>query len=219
MDKELAAVKASLGAYSGEKELFPVKSGIGKVNAAVTTLSLIRDKKPDLIINSGCAGGLSPEVKVMDIVIGAEVSYHDVWCYPPNEKGQVQGLPARFRADERLVSIASAQAGAAIAAGGPECKAIDTKIHTGLIVSGDRFCGGKDETDAILKDFPDAKAVDMESAAIAQVCYLEGVPFLSFRAVSDSAYSENSRLEEYYDFWDAVGSTSFNFLKHFIDSL
>ncbi|MBR6347014.1 MAG: 5'-methylthioadenosine/adenosylhomocysteine nucleosidase [Bacteroidales bacterium] len=209
MEKELRAVRAAFGEFS--ERIHACQSGFGKVNAAVTASSMIKEAKVDCIINSGCAGGLSPDVNVLDIVIGAEVSYHDVWCGPPYEIGQMQGLPARFAADPSLLEAAKASAAGAI----------DTtsKVHSGLIVSGDRFCSGKDETDAILANFPDALAVDMESAAIAQVCHLMGVPFLSFRVVSDSAYAGDSRLDAYYDFWDAVTGTSFNFLKHFIDSI
>lgn len=212
MEKELRAVRAAFGEFSDR--IHVCQSGFGKVNAAVTACSMIKEAGVDCIINSGCAGGLSPDVNVLDIVVGAEVAYHDVWCGPPNEIGQMQGLPARFAADPSLLEAAKASASGS--SGEAEVK---SKVHSGLIVSGDRFCAGKDETDAILANFPDALAVDMESAAIAQVCHLMGVPFLSFRVVSDSAYAGDGRLDAYYDFWDAVTGTSFNFLKHFIDSI
>lgn len=205
MEKELAAVNSSLGgstSWAG-KQICAMQSGIGKVNAALTALKLIRDFHPDCIINSGCAGGLSPRVSVMDVAVGAETAYHDVWCGPPNEVGQMQGLPARFTADKSLLAAA-------------ESMDLAGK-HVGLLVSGDRFCSSKEETDGILANFPEAIAVDMESAAIAQACYLEGVPFLSFRVISDSAYAGDNRLDAYYDFWGSITETSFETLKHLIE--
>ena len=77
-------------------------SGIGKANAAATAAEMILLDRPDCIINSGCAGSLKADVRVMDVVIGAQCAYHDVWCGEPNLPGQVEGEPQRFDADPQL---------------------------------------------------------------------------------------------------------------------
>ena len=129
MDKELNQLQSMLN--SGE--VMVQKCGIGKVNAALGAQSMINEFKPDVIISSGCAGGNGDDINVQDIVVGAETTYHDVYCgLAIDDKtiyGQVQGLPARYKADARLIEKA---------------KALDTggefKIHFGLTVTGDWLC-------------------------------------------------------------------------------
>ena len=189
----------------GGNSIILSRCGIGKVNAAVGAYRIIRDLHPDCIISTGCAGGAAGHVEVMDAVVSKEVTYHDVWCGDGNEYGQVQGLPARFAGDPVLYGHALS------------LKTV-TKIHGGLICSGDRFVSDPDEATEILRKFPDALAVDMESAAIAQVCCLEGVPFLSFRVISDTPGAEN-RYQQYSDFWSQVGSHSTEVIREFITTL
>ena len=76
-----------------------MKSGIGKVNAAIACVEMIRNFNPEEIINTGIAGGIDRELSVMDMVLGKKVVYHDVWCGEGNEYGQVQGLPCEYDAD------------------------------------------------------------------------------------------------------------------------
>ena len=104
------------------------ESGIGKVNAAVKTVELIRDERPDCIISTGVAGGMGQGVRIMDIVAGREIVYHDVWCGDGNEYGQVQGMPARFHSDDRLYGIAMSL---------DSVQDCDSTVHGGLICSGD----------------------------------------------------------------------------------
>ena len=80
-------------------------SGIGKVNAARAATELILSGKVECIINSGCAGGLSPEVGLGDLVIAERCAWHDVWCGEPNEPGTVQGCPRYFEADRQLLEL------------------------------------------------------------------------------------------------------------------
>ena len=87
-------------------------SGIGKVNAAAAATEMILSDRPDCIINSGCAGSLKADVRVMDVVIGAQCAYQDVWCGEPNLPGQVEGEPQRYDADPGLLASGEvAQAG------------------------------------------------------------------------------------------------------------
>ena len=168
-------------AYEGElagKRMVLVLSGIGKVNAAVSTSWVIHQFAPDCIINTGSAGGLGKGLKVGDVVIGETVAHHDVdvtafgyvW-------GQVPQLPAAFASDENL--IRQAEKAAQVFEG--------AAVTQGLIVSGDRFVHSSEGVAEIRSNFPEVKAVEMEAAAIAQTCHQLEVPFVIIRAVSDSA--------------------------------
>ena len=199
MSKELAALQRA-----GMTDA--VQSGIGKAGAARTATELILRERPDCIINSGCAGGLAPSVAVGDTVLGAQTAYHDVWCGEGNLPGQVQGLPQRFDADPALL-----QKALALPAAQP--------VHSGLICTGDWFVTTAQEDEKILKTYPEALACDMESAAIAQVCHHYGVPFLSFRMISDVHGSGQDATALYKDFWAKVADDSFSFLKLLIDKL
>lgn len=184
-----------------------VHSGIGKVSAARAATEMILSEHPDCIINSGCAGGLQPGMKVFDLVIGARTAYHDVWCGQGNEIGEVQGLPRFFEADPELISMA-------------RLVEYDHKIHTGLICSGDQFLTTPEEMGGVLAKYPDALACDMESAAIAQVCHYYKVPFLSFRLISDvNSSTREERVNTYQGFWRDIADDSYNVLLRLIDSL
>ena len=168
-----------------------LKSGIGKVNAAMGTAVLLEKFKPDFIINTGSAGGYNPELNVGDIVISTEVRHHDVdvtaFGY---EYGQVPRLPVGFVADEKLVELASG-----IAAG-------IEGVHAGkgLIVTGDVFMSDPVRADFVRGQFPELQAVEMEAAAIAQVAYQFGVPFVVTRALSDIAGKESDvSFEQFLD--------------------
>lgn len=184
----------------GHKNIVLTQSGIGKVCAAVGVTEMIRHSRPDCIINTGVAGGIDEKLRVMDIVVGENMVYHDVWCGEGNAYGQIQGLPAVFRSDEDLLeSVVSVQ--------GP------VKIVKGLICSGDKFITDRMALKAIKGQFPDGLAVDMESAAMAQVCYMLGVPFLSMRIISDTPGNTEDHSAQYRDFWTAAPETSFEVLK------
>lgn len=168
-------------AYEGElagKRMVLVLSGIGKVNAAVSTSWVIHQFAPDCVINTGSAGGLGKGLKVGDVVIGETVAHHDVdvtafgyvW-------GQVPQLPAVFASDLNL--IRQAEKAAQVFEG--------AAVTQGLIVSGDRFVHSSEGVAEIRSHFPEVKAVEMEAAAIAQTCHQLEVPFVIIRAVSDSA--------------------------------
>lgn len=186
------------------------KCGIGKVNAALGVAEMIRKHRPDVIVSSGCAGGNGDDIHVQDVVVGAEVSYHDVYCGTSIDQtivyGQVQGMPARYKADEQLLAKAC------------RVKCEGFSVQPGLIVTGDWFVDSKDKMRDIISYFPEAKAVDMESAAIAQTCYKYGVPFISFRVVSDIPLRDTD-ASMYNDFWNTIAENSFQVTKTFIESL
>ena len=138
----------------GSHDVMVMQCGIGKVNAAMGALMLVNHFAPHFVINSGVAGGADTSVNVMDVVAGARVAYHDVWCGPESEVGRVQGLPLYFEGAERLLNLL------------PE----RDDIHKGLICSGDQFIDKMEDVQRIKGNFPEALAVDMESGAIAAVC-------------------------------------------------
>ena len=176
-----------------------MKSGIGKVNAACACVEMINIFKPDIIINTGVAGGIDKKLSVMDIVLASKTTYHDVWCGEECQRGQVQDLPAEFEGDKKLIEFA---------------QTIDTdlKIHTGLIVGGDVFVTDIETLNDIKAKFPSALAVDMESTAISQVCYLYNVPFLTVRIISDTPGIEN-HYKQYFDFWNKAPEKSVETIK------
>ena len=200
MDSEYEALRAA--GVSGV-----VKSGIGKVNAARATTELILKEKPDYIISSGLAGGISPVLKVGDFVIGNQTAYYDVWCGEGNQKGQVQGFPQRYCADADLLSIVR------------NLRMDGIRLHEGLICTGDRFITTYEEEETIKKIYPDALACEMESCAIAQVCYIYSIPFLSFRAISDVLVPGQSHQESYDGFMANLNANSFSMVRLLLESL
>lgn len=187
----------------GRHDVIAMQCGIGKVNAAMGTLSLINSFLPDFVINSGVAGGADLSVNVMDVVLSERIAYHDVWCGPESELGQVQGLPLYFEGSKRLLNLV------------PDSKG----IHKGLICSGDQFIDTKEAVQRIKSNFPEALAVDMESGAIAQVCHLSKVPFLALRVISDSPGASHDNTRQYMDFWNDAPRESFTLVKDIITKL
>ncbi|MBO6188995.1 MAG: 5'-methylthioadenosine/S-adenosylhomocysteine nucleosidase [Prevotella sp.] len=208
MDKELKQLRQLFNSDNVRIE----KCGIGKVNAALGAQHLINEFHPDCIISSGCAGGNGDDIQVQDIIVGSEVTYHDVYCGTAIDNttvyGQVQGLPVRYQPDPYLLqkaqqlSIANSQ----------------LSIHTGLIVTGDWFVDSKEKMQSIVNLFPEARAVDMESCAIAQTCYINKVPFISFRVISDIPLRDTD-ASQYHNFWDTVAENSFHTTRAFVESL
>lgn len=181
------------------------KCGIGKVNAAVGAVELIRTFQPDCIISTGVAGGIDKCLKVMDVVASHQIVYHDVWCGEGNAYGQIQGMPTFFEGNKTLFDCAISLD-------------TETPIHGGLICSGDKFITDREELDAIKGNFPEGLAVDMESGSIAQVCHIYKVPFISFRIISDTPGAEN-HWEQYTNFWGEMADRSFGVTKAFLESL
>lgn len=201
MDKELRQLQQ---VFDGNDVLVE-KCGIGKVNAALGAQRMINEFHPDCIISSGCAGGNGDDINVQDVVVSTELTYHDVYCGTAvdnsTQYGQVQGLPARYPADPWLLA-----------------KANLLNVHSGLIVTGDWFVDSKTKMAEIIEKFPEAKAVDMESCAIAQTCYVNRVPFISFRVISDIPLRDTNAAM-YHNFWDNVAEHSFQITKTFVESL
>lgn len=210
MDKELRQLQSLFT----DGEVLVQKCGIGKVNAALGAQRMINEFHPDVIISSGCAGGNGDDVHIQDVVVSSELCYHDVYCGTAIDNctvyGQVQGLPARYQADSYLLSKAL----------NSQLSTLDSqlKVIPGLIVTGDWFVDSKEKMREIIGHFPEAKAVDMESCAIAQTCYINKVPFISFRVISDIPLRDTD-ASQYHNFWDTVADRSFSITRTFVESL
>ena len=220
MDKEFIRIKelleqveeTAIGGRSytsgrlGNNELVLHQCGIGKVNAAIGVTELIRLFNPDLVVSTGCAGGASDMLEVTDVVVSSQLAYHDVYFgYALGETvyGQVQGMPARYTTPREIVEKALA---------------CGERIHEGLIVTGDWFVDDQEKMRSIIRLFPEAMAVDMESAAIAQTCHVFGIPFVSFRVISDIPLKD-TKASQYHDFWAHVADTSFATTRRFLEQL
>jgi len=162
-----------------------VRSGIGKVAAATTAAVLLDAFDAAALLFTGVAGGLGEGVQVGDIVVATTLLQHDMNAEPlfPRWEVPLTGR-ARFGADAAW-SARLARAGRALAAANGH--AAGATIHEGLVVSGDRFVATRAESDALRAALPDALAVEMEGAAVAQVCHDFARPFGVVRTVSDRA--------------------------------
>ncbi|MCX2185870.1 5'-methylthioadenosine/adenosylhomocysteine nucleosidase [Limosilactobacillus pontis] len=177
-DKQVETIggKDYLQGKISNQQVVLVESGIGKVEAGITTEHLITDFNVDVVINSGSAGGIGQGLHVGDVVISSETAYHDVdarafdYVY-----GQLPGKQPRFKASEkwgRALETAGEQTG--------------LNIKRGLIVSGDQFIASQDAIDQILHYFPEALSSEMEGAAVGQVATDHDVPYVVVRAMSDT---------------------------------
>ena len=173
---------AGMTFWEGKLEGTPVivaHSGVGKVNAAVCTQILIGSMGADFIINTGVAGSLDPRIHIGDFVISTDVVHHDVdACSLGYEPGQIPQMPVTaFEADEGMASMAE-----------QVCRRVnpDIEVWRGRVASGDQFISDPAVKQKIIDTFH-ASCAEMEGAAIAQTAWLNQVPFLILRAISDKA--------------------------------
>lgn len=210
MHQELAAVLALMpdehktvvagrefwrGHLQGQ-EVVAVLSRIGKVAAATTATVLVERFGVEGIVFTGVAGGLGEGVRVGDVVVASSFLQHDIDASPifPRHEVPLYGM-SRFPTDARLTAALAQAARRALAdpaavAGADavaEFALHAPRVHEGLVLSGDRFVATTAESAALRAALPDALAVEMEGAAIAQVCHDYGIPFAAVRTVSDRA--------------------------------
>lgn len=164
------------------KEIVLLKSGIGKVNAAMATTIMHELYSPSYVINTGSAGGFSDTLEVGDIVISSKVVHHDVDVTAFNyDYGQVPAMPAMFVADTSLIEKAT-----------EAVKELSIRSKKGIIATGDSFMEDPERVAFVREKFPTMIAAEMEAAAVAQVCYQYGKPFVVLRALSDIAGKDSS---------------------------
>ena len=189
--------KASMDFYEGilaGKKVVVVRSGIGKVNAGICAQILADVFSVDAIINTGIAGSLNKNINIGDIVLSTDVVQHDMdatgFGY---RKGQIPQMPVFFfNADDNLRRLAA-----------EVCKEVnpDIQVFKGRIASGDQFVCDQDVKNRIVSEFS-AYATEMEGAAIGQAAYLNEIPFLGVRAISDKA--DGSAQMDYSEFEKAA---------------
>ena len=189
--------KASMDFYEGilaVKKVVVVRSGIGKVNAGICAQILADVFSVDAIINTGIAGSLNKNINIGDIVLSTDVVQHDMdatgFGY---RKGQIPQMPVFFfNADDNLRRLAA-----------EVCKEVnpDIQVFEGRIASGDQFVCDQDVKNRIVSEFS-AYATEMEGAAIGQAAYLNEIPFLVVRAISDKA--DGSAQMDYSEFEKAA---------------
>ncbi|WP_434641094.1 5'-methylthioadenosine/adenosylhomocysteine nucleosidase [Thermoanaerobacterium thermosaccharolyticum] len=185
-----------------------VRSGIGKVNAAIAAQILISEFNVDYIINTGVAGGIKSGINVGDIVISSDAIEHD---FDTTAFGDELGVIPRmktsvFKADKYLIDIALKAAN----------DNIDGKAYVGRIVSGDRFISSKEEARRLGQQFS-AYAVEMEGAAIAHTSYLNDIPFVIIRSISDNA--DGNATSDFNLFVKKASIVSSNIVKEMINMI
>lgn len=189
----------------GKSEAVTAVCGIGKVFAAICTQSMILEYDPDVIINTGVAGGLSPELKIGDIAVAKNVVQHDM---DPSALGD----PVGFIPGLDIIYI---DTDTEVSAMLYECvKSEGVNALYGTVATGDQFIASSDKKNSIVGNFG-AVAAEMEGAAIGQVCYVNKKPFAVLRAISDSA-DENS-VEDYPAFAQAMAKKYISVVCRFAD--
>ena len=193
MDEEVAKLKeqmkdvkvmskAAMDFYEGSlggKNVVVVRSGIGKVNAAMCTQILVDTYQVDAVINTGIAGSLNANINIGDIVLSTDTLEHDMdavaFGYPLGQIPRMDTLS--FKADEKLRALAK-----------KVCQEVipEISVFEGRVVSGDQFVSDKKKKAWLVENF-DGYCTEMEGAAIAHAAYLNDVPFLIIRAISDKA--------------------------------
>lgn len=204
--------KASMDFYEGTlagKKAVVVRSGIGKVNAGICAQILADMFSVEAIINTGIAGSLNKDINIGDIVVSTDVVQHDMDAIGFGyRKGQIPQMPVFFfNADERLRKLAV-----------KVCCEVnpDIQVFEGRIASGDQFVCDQDVKDGIVSEFS-AYATEMEGAAIGQAAYLNDVPFLVIRAISDKA--DGSAQMDYSEFEKAAIVHSVNLTLKMLEEI
>ena len=221
MDIEVAGLKADMeikreirkakmdfceGVLKGH-DVVVVKSGIGKVNAAVCTQILVDEFQVDAVINTGIAGSLNAKIDIGDIVISTDVVHHDMdavnFGYEPGQIPQMDVFS--FAADETLAKLAE-----------EACLEVNPEISVfhGRIVSGDQFVADKAVKERIVNLFH-GYCTEMEGASIAQAAYLNEVPFVILRAISDKA--DESASEDYPTFEKKAAQHCINLVEKLLE--
>lgn len=203
MDKEFDLIQ---GMEFPQHEVFLVKSGIGKVNAAMAAIRLINQHHPHLIINSGVAGGIDTSLQVADLVVGTQTCYHDFYAGEVSDHLKELGFEPFIQADAHALQVV-------------KTLAQDREdVKFGLGCTGDQFITTPQELFQIKAKYPEALFVDMESNAIAHVCSNMHVPFISLRIISDTPWVED-HANQYASFWEDAPKKNVALVKNIVQAL
>lgn len=212
MDDIEISTRASMEFYKGKmcgKDVVVVRSGIGKVNAGICTQILVDIYGVDSVINTGIAGSLNADIDIGDIVLSTDALQHDMdatgFGYEPGVIPRME--TSTFIADEKLRRVAK-----------ESCEKVnpDIKVFEGRVVSGDQFISDKGKKTYIEENFK-GSCTEMEGAAIAQAAYLNNIPFLIIRAISDKA--DDSATVDYPTFEAKAIEHSVKLVKEMVSRL
>lgn len=200
---------AGMEFYQGQifgKDVVVVKCGIGKVNAAICTQVLIDHFNIDAIVNTGVAGSLNQDIDICDIVISTVAQEHDMNVTALGyDKGIIPDMKVSvFEADKKLIELAKTSVDSA---------GLDVKVFEGKVLSGDQFIGTHEEKNH-LKTVFHGDCVEMEGAAIAHAAFLNEMPYLVIRAISDKA--DGGAQVDYPTFEKKAAANSIKLLKEII---
>lgn len=203
--KNIVGLDFYMGKMGGNNVVL-VRSGIGKVNASICTQVLVDFYAVDFIINVGVAGAINKELKIGDIVVATDVMHHDMdTTFFGDELGIIPRMEeSNFKSDSELLKLAINLS---------ETQT-NSKVYSGRIVSGDQFICDVEKKNKIASHFK-AYCVDMESAAIGQTCYLNKIPFIAIRSISDGSDENN----EYENFFKDSALKASIIVKNMIESL
>ncbi|AIQ41125.1 5'-methylthioadenosine/adenosylhomocysteine nucleosidase [Paenibacillus sp. FSL R5-0912] len=210
MKNRETTVKAGITFHSGSvfgKPAVLCKSGVGKVNAAVTTQILLDSFGVSRVLFTGVAGAVHPDLNIGDIVISSQCIQHDM---DVTALGYARGVipyqeTSSFPADPRLVKLAE-----------QACRELNQKSVTGIVLSGDQFIASKD-TVTVLREQLDGACAEMEGAAVAQVCNMNGTPFVIIRSMSDKA--DGSAHVNYREFTVTAAERSHAILEYMLKAM
>lgn len=209
MKETATTVRAGITYYTGQMEGKPVvlcKSGVGKVNAAVTTQILIDQFQVDRVIFTGVAGAIHPDLNIGDIVVSTDCLQHDMDVTPLGfEPGQIPFTEQWiWKADPTLMEQA-VEAGRKLEG--------NIQVVTGRILSGDQFVASREKVAALCEQFA-AHCTEMEGAAVGQVCAMNGIPFVIVRSMSDKA--DGSAHVNFVEFTKLASQRSYEIVRHML---
>lgn len=206
-DTQHAGITYRSGSFHGNTIVL-VKSGIGKVNASVCTQILIDRFKVAKIIFTGVAGALHPDLDIGDIVVSKDLMQHDMDVTALNyARGVIPDFPVSvFVADQDLVALAQKASE----------QVVDHKVMIGRILSGDTFVADREQVRQLHVELEGA-CTEMEGAAVAQVAYMNGVPFVVIRSMSDKA--DGSAHVNFREFTEAAAKKSYEIVEKMIVSM
>lgn len=200
---EYSHVPMAEGILCGQR-IIVMKSGVGKVNAALSTTVLLERLQVSGIINIGTAGGLKEDENILDAVISTRVVQHDFDTSPVDGE---EGIGLYFEADQDLADVC-VQA----------LEQLDVHVHRGLIATGDQFIANDAEVQKLTERFPEAICAEMEAGAVAQVCAHYQVPFVCMRSLSDVAVRKDSHMD-FIEYVEAASARSAEFCKALVNIL
>ncbi|WP_223787533.1 5'-methylthioadenosine/adenosylhomocysteine nucleosidase [Marinicella meishanensis] len=199
-------IKICHGQWAGHAVCL-LESGIGKVNATLAAEWLAREFAPDLVINTGSAGGIRPGAQVGDFVFADRVCHHDIDISPIGFAfGELPELPVYYPVPERWLALLVQVA-----------DALHENHHVGTIATGESFIYHGDQVSTIQHRFDQVLACEMEAAAVAQVCHLHGLDFLLIRNLSDVAGA--AAPENFTQFIEQAGRKSTELVLALIEAI